>query len=189
MPLVATIWQQNFIIHKKRAIWFPMKSDSSFSIQNIRRILCLLGTQQKYLFEGCGISRGNHLECRYKGQIFHRNSRWKVHACEKTVLALCICFCYNDLVNYLTWLDGAFAAQLWIFSAIGLSARLWLIQMKKPAAGTNALPLAFCAEGYAQILHFVQGSSVAAQVFPAGETCSHSASRCSAGMRYSGLTW
>jgi len=51
-----------------------MKSDSSFSIQSIRRILCLLGTQQKYLFEGCGISRGNHLECRYKGQIFHRNS-------------------------------------------------------------------------------------------------------------------
>ena len=30
MPLVATIWQQNFIIHKKRAIWFQMKSGSSF---------------------------------------------------------------------------------------------------------------------------------------------------------------
>lgn len=115
-------------------------------------------------------------------------SRWKVHACEKTVLALCICFCYNDLVNYLTWSDSAFAAQLWIFSAIGLSARLWLIQMKKPAAGTNALPLAFYAEGYAQIL-FCPKLRAAAQAFLTGEPCSHSASRCSAGMRYSGLTW
>ena len=36
-------------------------------------------------------------------QLFlHRKKPLKVHACEKTVLALCICFCYTDLVNFLT---------------------------------------------------------------------------------------
>ena len=30
MPLVATIWQQNFIILKKRAIWFQMSQIALF---------------------------------------------------------------------------------------------------------------------------------------------------------------
>ena len=46
--------------------------------------------------------------------------------------------------------------------------------MKKPAAGTNALPLAFCAEGYAQILFCPNAKSGCAGVLDGGAVQSQS---------------
>ena len=71
MPLVATIWQQNFIIHKKRAIWFQMKSGSSFlSYANYHKLFVL----------------ANFLSCRETLRILTFSARLPYHVLRKSAL-------------------------------------------------------------------------------------------------------